>query len=93
MKTRIGFVSNSSSSSFIIGRSNITNSQIIKIQNHIEIDKQAGYKCGCYDDDLNFQWDITVTDDFVEGYVFMDNFDMYKYLSLIGIDQDKVEWR
>lgn len=40
MKLRTGFVTNSSSSSFTIAKSNLTADQIDKIKNHIEAAKE-----------------------------------------------------
>lgn len=37
MKLRIGFVTNSSSSSFTIAKSDLTDDQIEKIKNHIKV--------------------------------------------------------
>ena len=46
MKIRNGFVSNSSSSSFIINKENLTPNQIERIKNHIEVDVKQGMMCG-----------------------------------------------
>lgn len=40
MKLRIGFVTNSSSSSFTIAKSDLTDDQIEKIKNHIKVAKE-----------------------------------------------------
>ena len=85
MKTRQGFVSNSSSSSFIIGKSNLTNEQIGKILDHHKIVENHG--CHKYD-----SWEITIEEDYIKGSTLMDNFDMGHYLSSIGVDPDVVEW-
>ena len=42
MKLRIGFVTNSSSSSFTIARSDLTDEQIEKIKNYFEAAKEVG---------------------------------------------------
>lgn len=42
MKLRIGFVTNSSSSSFTIARSDLTDKQIEKIKNYFEAAKEVG---------------------------------------------------
>ena len=44
MKLRTGFVTNSSSSSFTIAKSNLTADQIDKIKNHIEAAKELAKK-------------------------------------------------
>ena len=79
MKIRMGFVSNSSSSSFLIQRKYISESQLEQIVNH---DDEAG-------DD---EWEITVTDTIVRGFTIMDNFDMAEFLEKIGVDSDHILW-
>jgi hypothetical protein len=46
MKTRQAFVSNSSSSSFYIPRSKLTEEQIEQIENHIKIDAEESLNSG-----------------------------------------------
>lgn len=79
MKIRSGFVSNSSSSSFVIKLRDITAWQLEQIRNHGE---RAG-------DDA---WSIDVVEEEVTGHTYMDNFDMRQYLFEIGIADDKIEW-
>ena len=95
MKTRLGFVSNSSSSSFIINLEDITISQKNLISNHIESAKMFQRN----NPDLNFQcvdegdaWYVYENDNTLEGNCHMDNFDMYSFMEFIGIDLDKVKW-
>ena len=87
MKIRNGFVSNSSSSSFVIERKFVTNEQSEKIINHIEYGKEHGI--GGYFDD---PWAIDVSDDYVHGWCGMDNFNMYQFFDYIGIDNNEVRW-
>ena len=49
MKLRTGFVTNSSSSSFTIAKSNLTADQIDKIKNHIEAAKELEMDDSYYD--------------------------------------------
>ena len=78
MKARNGFVSNSSSSSFVIPLIKITAKQLVDIKNHSE--------------HTDCPWSITVTAHTVEGYTDMDNFDMREFLENIGIDENIVKW-
>jgi len=82
MKVRAGLVSNSSSSSFVINRSDITSLQEKLIHEH--------YKESVYDECDN--WNITVDDYAVRGSTIMDNFDMAEYLKEIGVDMECVTW-
>ena len=97
MKIRQGFVSNSSSSSFVISRDKLTDEQIELIQDHIEHaqelrgkdDRLAELFRWARDED---RWSIDVTETTVEGSTWMDNFDMYEYLEQIGVKREDVEW-
>jgi hypothetical protein len=88
MKTRIGFVSNSSSSSFVIKKEDITATQRDLIWNHIEEGKKLGMYCA----EPGEGWDITEIGDVIKGSVFMDNFDMFEFLEKIGVDMSKVDY-
>ena len=61
MKIRSGFVSNSSSASFVLDKRYLTAGQIEKIITWLE----KGGECE--------SWDITDTDDFIKGWTVMDN--------------------
>lgn len=80
MKIRDGFVSNSSSASFIIGLCNITGKQFQQIVHYsLDGDELEG-------------WTITVADDEIKGYTSMNNFDFGGYLDRIGVDPNVIEW-
>lgn len=83
MKIRTGFVSNSSSSSFVIRKSYLTVEQIEKIKNHLEVAEKNN---NCY------RWTIIDNPDLIHGYTVMDNFDMQEFLELIGVDMEHVIW-
>jgi len=91
VKTRNGFVSNSSSSSFVIRKEHLTKKQIEKIINHTYHAKQMSgsseeySRYGWYE-----QWRIDDREDVIYGYTSMDNFNMYNFLEDIGVDMDKV---
>ncbi|MDY0215288.1 MAG: hypothetical protein RBS24_07260 [Bacilli bacterium] len=81
MKTRHCFVSNSSSSSFIVFKHGISEIQKELILNV----KDEGFK--------EDPWYITEDEFCIEGYTSMDNFDMKFYMEKIGIDVEKyVKW-
>lgn len=86
MKLRIGFVTNSSSSSFTIAKSDLTDDQIEKIKNYFEVAKKVGMN------DFDDGWDINETNFNINGFTYMDNGDMLKFLRLIGVDRDNIEW-
>jgi len=88
MKTRTGFVSNSSSSSFIIAISDLTIEQLHKIENHIETAKEMPHDLGC----LDCPWDIERFPEYIKGRTGMDNFDMHMLMKVIGVDMEKVDW-
>jgi hypothetical protein len=90
MKVRTGFVSNSSSSSFMIDKYYLSQEQIDKIKNHIEVSK--GMDEDFYNKDESDAWDITEEEKYIKGFTSMDNFDMYFFLEKIGINEKIVEW-
>lgn len=92
MKIREGFVSNSSSSSFVIDRSAVTPSQIFSIVHHIDCAKELGLTADtgyCAEFDA---WTITLHPGYIRGYTSMDNFDMRKFLNVIGVDASVIDW-
>lgn len=88
MKIRNGFVSNSSSSSFMINKAQLHTFQIDAIKNHIEFANKQGWDCGSDQD----AWDIKEDDFNLRGDTSMDNFDMEQFFIYIGVKMDAVHW-
>ena len=89
MKIRKGFVTNSSSSSFIISKKNISKDKKVKIYNHLKYaEKELGWNL----DELDFPWEITEDKDYIYGWVSMNNFEMKEFLKQIGVSENIIEF-
>jgi len=102
MKKRVGFVSNSSSSSFIIFKDALSKKRLDMVVNYqdwikffIELDEKKNEpenlinKFSYYDTD---PWQIKVEDDFIFGETSMDNFSISDYFSHINIKPKYIKW-
>lgn len=90
MKLRLGFITNSSSSSFTINKKDLTSLQIILIEEHRYLsEKLLGYGHGC---SCSNERNIADRGDCIEGYTSEDNFNMQEYLGAIGVNLYKVDW-
>ena len=88
MKIRNGFVSNSSSSSFIINKDDLSEEQVEKIRNHIKVGQKLGIEF-CEKSDA---WRIEEKTNTICGFTIIDNFDMEEFLKKIDIPEDKIKW-
>lgn len=86
MKIRTGFVSNSSSSSFVIKKQDLTDLQILKIYDYLNEAKILGLHIS------DEYWEISEDEYNIKGWTFMDNFDMAEFFDRIGISNLIVEW-
>lgn len=85
MKVRSGFVSNSSSSSFIVAKAYLSADQLSAIRDHCKSTMFSG-------SDPHDAWIISEDDYTIEGSCSMDNFDMHGYLEVLGVNMSKVKW-
>ena len=86
MKFRKDFVTNSSSSSFLICKKILSDDQIDAIRNHAALAERMGLYC--YDE----PWNINENDLFITGYTWMDNFSMHEFFEKIGIRPADATW-
>jgi hypothetical protein len=92
MKVRTGFISNSSSCSFIINRQVVSEEKIEQIKQYVncgdlEKCRTRSTRCiGCRDDfwEHNDQcWGIEITDETISCETSMANFDLYSYITRV----------
>jgi hypothetical protein len=86
MKLRIDFITNSSSSSFTIRKSSLSEKQIHAIWNHSALGDMLKM------DSTEWSWDISNVAEFITGETPMDNFDMAEFLDIIGVRDTQITW-
>lgn len=86
MKFREDFVTNSSSSSFIINKRHLDSDQLEAIRRHDEIGDALGLECA------NERWHIEENNRYIGGCTSMDNFDMEEFLEQIDVNMRYVDW-
>lgn len=90
MKIRKDFVTNSSSSSFIIAKKYLDEDQMEAIRCHHDL--AVKMKMINAQDSWQYPWTIEENDLYILGDVYMDNFSMYSFLQKIGVPMDRVSW-
>ena len=86
MKIRYDFVTNSSSSSFIINKRHLDADQIEAIRRHDEIGAALGLH---YAEE---RWCIEENNGWIGAHTSMDNFDMMEFLERIDVNMRHVNW-
>ena len=102
MKIRKGFVSNSSSSSFVIHKYYLSKEQINKMLNYKDVVDEYLEGNPLPEDrdsraEFNFSysewgWGIKEFGDFIFGETSMNNFDYSEFMRFIGVNSHKVCW-
>ena len=82
MKIRIGFVSNSSSASFVIDKQPLTPSQIAVIQSIIKND---------YIQINGDGWNVKESEHFIELQTVMDNGELFTFLKALGVLDEAIK--
>ena len=91
MKIKIDFVTNSSSSSFVLIKKFLSEMQIILIKNHIEAGHLFYKEYPHLDFGFADYWCVKELDDTIELTTSMDNFDMKFFLTIINVPDEAIE--
>lgn len=86
MKIRKDFVTNSSSSSFIIAKKNLDEEQMEAIRKHWQLAEKLGML------EYGDAWRISENDEFISGDTYMDNFDFADFFRVIDVNNNVITW-
>lgn len=84
MKFRSDFVTNSSSSSFLISKKGLSENQINAIRFNGEMGKKLGLLYADY------SYNIKENSKYMSGYTCIDNYDIYELFDLIGVKSNVI---
>ena len=95
MKKRLSFVTNSSSSSFIVSKKLLTHKQILHILNPYPLARKNKH---IFDTGGNLKrhiddWELVEKDDKICGFTLMENFEFNKFLDLIGVKKEQITYK
>jgi hypothetical protein len=92
VKIKTDFITNSSSSSFIIPKNYLNFTQIFALLNYSQFITDLKLKefFGYYPEDDT--WRVEDEETIIRGSTNMDNFNMYNFMEKIGIDPDLADW-
>lgn len=89
MKLRHGFVSNSSSSSFVLDKTKCSEEQLAAIRDHVTYADENFFD---FYTDRFARWDLTEKASEIRGFTWMDNFDMKEFMRKIGVPGNAVSF-
>lgn len=104
MKIRNGFVSNSSSSSFIVSKDKLTDQQLYSIRNFNAVAQTNNWVCdgveledGTWKEGVGYlddgDWTIHENDTTISGNTVIANFNMEAFFDLIGVPNNIAKFR